>query len=235
FTEQNEIFRPICCHRSRTVYSRTASQESLVPKPAPIESRSRLLMNHGEIMTQRIRPAALFLLLTLSSLLTACGYHLRGKMEVPTELAQLAVSGGNHDIVHLLSRSLESTGIRITNIAPYRLRILDARQNNGQQTQASSGYYEKRLSMSILYQLETADGLPLYQPVELNRERNMTWNQNQANAGESEERIIFKELRQELIATTVRRVASISSDALEAEAERAREVQRLEQEQDNGL
>lgn len=188
-------------------------------------------------MTQRIRPAALFLLLTLSSLLTACGFHLRGQMEVPSELAQLAVSGGNPDIVRLLSRSLESTGIRITNIAPYRLHILDAQQNNGQQTQASAGYYEKRLSMSIVYQLETADHLPLYQPIELSRERYMTWNQNQANAGESEERIIFRELRQELIATTVRRVASISSEALEAEAERAREIQRLElkQAQDNGL
>ena len=183
-------------------------------------------------MTQSIRLAAILPLLLITSLLTACGFHLRGNLDIASEVSQIAVSGNDRTYIRDLSRSLNQSGIQVTELAPYHLRVLDIRQETSSQNRSATGSYESRLTLRVIYQLETADGLPLFTPVEMNAERYISQNQNQSNASQSEIDQTFRELRQEMMYSTVRRTAGISGARLEAEVERAREAHRLELERE---
>ena len=168
------------------------------------------------------------LLVLFTSLLTACGFQLRGQMDIASELSELSVSGPDRVFVRDLRRALTLSGISMNDHAPYRLVITRINQDSGQRSQSSAGSYERLLTLRVTYRLETDDGLKLFTPMELSNERFFTQNQNQSNASSNEERIIFNELRQDIISSTVRRVAAMSGDALRQEAERAWEVRRKE-------
>ena len=184
-------------------------------------------------MTQRIRLATVIPLLLMTSLLTACGFQLRGQMALNSDLTRIAVSGSDIQYVRDLSKALNNNGITVTDTAAYRLRLLRVERKTGKQTQPTAGRYERQLTLTVTYQLETNDGLALFSPVPLSNSRYISYDQNQVNAAESEENIAYKELTQEMIYTTVRRVAGISQVKLETEVARARKVQQMELEQQN--
>lgn len=181
-------------------------------------------------MTPSIRVTAILPLLLITSLLTACGFHLRGNLDIASDVSRIAVTGNDRNYIRDLTRTLDSNGIQVTEMAPYRLKVLDIRQETFEQNRSATGDYENKLTLRVVYQLETADGLPLFSPVELNAERYITQNQNQSNAAQSEIDLTFRELRQEMIYSTVRQVAGISGTVLENEVNRAREAHRREQE-----
>ena len=179
-------------------------------------------------LKSQLKKSAILPLLLITSLLTACGFQLRGQMDIASELSELSVIGGDRSYARDLRKALGLTGINTDDNAPYRLVITDINQDTGQRSQSSAGSYERLLTFTVTYQLETDDGLKLFTPMTLSNERFFTQNQNQSNASSNEERIIFKELRQDLIMTSVRRIAAMSGDTLKQEAERAREVRRKE-------
>ena len=179
-------------------------------------------------MTQSIRPATIIPLLLMVSLLTACGFQLRGKMDLKSDLVRIALTGSNTQYVRDLSNVLNDNGITVTDTAAYRLHILKLERKTSNQTQPTAGRYERQLTLTVVYQLETSDGLALFAPIPLNNSRYISYDQNQTNAAQSEEDIAYKELAQELIYTTVRRIAGLSQVKLEGEISRARKVQQME-------
>ena len=190
-----------------------------------------------QLLTQRaiqqashFQKRAILPLLLITSLLTACGFQLRGQMDIASELSELSVTGPDRVFVRELRKALSLTGISINDDAPYHLVVTRIKQDTGQRTHSSAGSYEQLLTLKVTYQLETDDGLKLFTPMELSNERYFTRNQNQSNASSNEERIIFNELRQDIINTTVRRVAAMSGDSLRQEAERVRKIRKKEQE-----
>ena len=190
-----------------------------------------------QLLTQRaiqqashFQKRAILPLLLITSLLTACGFQLRGQMDIASELSELSVTGPDRVFVRELRKALSLTGISINDNAPYHLVVTRIKQDTGQRTHSSAGSYEQLLTLKVTYQLETDDGLKLFTPMELSNERYFTRNQNQSNASSNEERIIFNELRQDIINTTVRRVAAMSGDSLRQEAERVRKIRKKEQE-----
>ena len=185
-------------------------------------------------MTQRIRQAFLLPLLVITSLISACGFQLRGNMDVASEISQLAVSGSDSGYVRDLSRALRNAGIQMNSAAAYRLRILDVNRHTGRETAASAGRYDRLLTFKVTYQLETSDGLKLFAPVELSNERYISQDKNRTNAGQAEVNITFNELRQDMISTTVRRIAGLSGSRLQQEVARARKVRQMELEQTAG-
>lgn len=181
-------------------------------------------------MIRRLQKGAILPFLLIISLLTACGFQLRGQINIASELAELSVSGGDRSFARDLKKSLAMTGIEITDDAPYRLIIVDLEQNVGQRSQTSASSYERLLTLTVTYQLETDDGLTLFNPITLSNERYVTQDQNQANAASNEERIIFNELRQDLMMSSVRRIAAISGESVRKEAGRARNIRKAERE-----
>ncbi len=176
----------------------------------------------GEIMAYPYRSVSLLTLLLLTSLLTACGFHLRGKISSASEISQLSVTGNDPVYIRYLSRALERSGIDLSDAAPWRINIIRVTRDTDQQTVASAGYFEQRIAMHVVYQLQTSSGLPLFPAVQLTRERYITQDQDAPNAAESEQSIILYELQQELVSTTLRRIHNLSGAELSDAAAKAR-------------
>ncbi|USE37881.1 hypothetical protein [Endozoicomonas sp. SCSIO W0465] len=182
-------------------------------------------------MTYPFRSVTILALLLLTSLLAACGFHLRGAMSTGGEIRQLSVTGNDPVYQRYLSRAMERSGINISDqTAPWQINIVNVEREVDQQTVASAGYFEQRIAMNVVYQLQTSSGLPLFSPVQLSRERYITQNQDAPNAAESEQSIILAELQQELIATTLRRIHNLSEAELSEEAQRARDALKVQME-----
>ncbi len=179
-------------------------------------------------MTHRFRLATIMSMLLMTSLLTACGFHLRGQMELKSDLTRLAITGSDTGFIHDLSKALSHSGITVVDTAAYRLRVIGLARDTGNETQPTAGRNERQLVLTMTYQLETSDGLALFNPVPLSYSRYISYDQNQVNAAQSEENLVYKELSQELVHTTVRRVAAITQERLDTEVARARKVQQME-------
>ncbi len=180
-------------------------------------------------MINRQNFGALLSLIFLTSLLSACGFHLRGKMDIASEISNLSVSGNNIPYIRALKSALNGTGITISDDADYKFNLISLEKDAGRQVAASAGRYERILSIKAIYQLQTRDGLELFAPMVIANERYLYEDKNQINAAQSEEAYLFKQLQQELISSTVRRIVSMSGDALTKEEARARAVVEAEQ------
>lgn len=171
-------------------------------------------------MTYPLRSARIVALLLITTLLAACGFHLRGALNNNSDIHQLAVSGHDRDFIRYFSRALERSGVNVTDLAPWRVNILGIERDVQQQGVAVGGLVEQRLAISVVYQLQTASDLPLFSEVALTRERFVTQDEDTPNAAESEQSIIFSELREELIAAMLRQLFSFSQATLTSEADR---------------
>ena len=171
-------------------------------------------------------------LLLFTSLLTACGFHLRGQEGVgkSSGVKALAVSGSPATYVYDLTRVLKLNGMDVTEQAPWRLQILRLENETDQQTAA--GAVEQRVALKVVYQLQTADGLALSPPTELRRERFLNKREDTANARTAEQDIVLAELQQELLTATLHRLQGLSDTYLTEAAKIAHEQQKRAKEQD---
>ena len=175
------------------------------------------------------------LMLFLTSLLTACGFHLRGQINTENGLKTLGLSGQTSLFSRSLNRTLQSNGIEISDSAPYQVHIVAVEDLSQQDSVASAGNYEHSVRLSVTYQWQTLSGLPLFQPITLTRERHMTFNENTTNASDSEKAVVLRELQQELIAAMTRRITSLSEPDLDAAAQKARALEQARQKQQQSL
>ncbi len=186
-------------------------------------------------MTHTYRPILTIVLLT--SLLTACGFHLRGQVvggNNNSGVKALAVFGGSAAYLRDLSRAIKQNGINVTEQAPWQLRVLHLEEETDRQTTARAS--EQRVALKVVYQLQTSEGLALFAPVTLTKERFLNKHEETTNAREAEQKIDLAELRQELITETLRRLSRLSDADLIKEAKEARQrqkAQRRAQEQQN--
>ncbi len=177
-------------------------------------------------MTYSLRSVRIMALLLITSLLAACGFHLRGAVTGNSNIQQLAVAGQDPTYIRYFSRALERSGVDVSDLAPWQVNILRVERNAQQQGVAVGGFFEQRIAISVTYQLQTATGLPLFSAQTLTRERFVTQNENAPNAAESEQSIVFSELREELIVAMLRHLFSLSEAQLVNEAEKVEAAQR---------
>lgn len=184
-------------------------------------------------MNYPLRSARILVLLLTTSLIAACGFHLRGSLNSNSDIRELAVSGQDPDYIRYFSRALERSGVSVTDLAPWRVNILRVERSAQQQGVDVGGLFEQRIAISVVYQLQTDSDLPLFSEVTLTRERFVTQSENAPNAAESEQSIIFSELREELIAAMLRQLFSLSEATLVNEAEKAAAVHRANEQMED--
>ena len=182
-------------------------------------------------MNYCLRPLASLPLLLAISLLTACGFHLRGQMDINSELANVSVVGNDTGYVRQLTRTLNNAGFHVIPDAPYKINILSVDQKVGERTHSTAGFHEKLLQLKVTYQLATDDNLPLFEPVELTAERYVSEDENLINASASENKLVYEELREDLLFRMMNTLAAMPTDKLQQEVERARKVAEQEQQQ----
>jgi len=122
------------------------------------------------------------LLLTLTLVLSACGFKLKGLYEVPESLQQLVMveqSAQPTDLGRELVNQLGRSGVVISSTAPYRLELAEPRYNKRALTlSARAEALEYELSGSVSFALYKGDDLVPVLEREVRAERSFNDNSN---------------------------------------------------------
>ncbi len=150
-------------------------------------------------------------LLLTTLMLTACGWHLRGSMDLPDNLNSIYVSSANSydTLTRNLTQAIVSTGTSLAtskNKADYTITLLDQRETRRAVSLGGNGLAsEYELTLEVDYRLD--HGNKLLSALETARtSRSYDYDQNAVLGKSEEEKIIREELNSELTRQILRRL-----------------------------
>lgn len=172
-------------------------------------------------MSMNAKSVILVLLLATSySLLTSCGFHLRGldKAVLPAELAELRVavqdSVAAHDPLLVAMREALTTraGARITERPDVPVLVLFGERADGQvlSVGATGKVSEYLLRYEVSFRLLDAEGKERLAPQTIRLQRSYTFDPLNVLAKEREEQSLKREMRADAAGQIVRRLAKTS-------------------------
>ncbi len=156
----------------------------------------------------------LLLLGVVAAALTGCGFQLRQTGDYPfrTLFAGFSVTS---PLGAELGRQLRGTG-RIELLTEARQAqqadvILDILQEQRQRlvvgTNASGQVRELQLRMTVTFRLRTPAGVEWIEPVELEQQRNLSFNETAVLSKEIEEAMLFRDMTGDIVQQIVRRLS----------------------------
>ncbi len=161
-----------------------------------------------------------FVLLSMTLLLSACGFHLRGKTPLPAQLQNLAISSDTpySDFSKQLKSTMRDMGITVddnTAQAPYRLRIISA--VNSEIVGSISSSTNTRiytLYFTVNYQLLDKQGKIILPTQTVSSYRTLTVNANQVLGSSIESLTLQREMRSDVIEKIMYRLAAHNTQRL---------------------
>ena len=168
------------------------------------------------------------LAMTLIAVLGACGFQLRGGGDIAPGLKNLAVQSGDQSFQRMLMRSLERTGITISESAPYLVDVISVDESERiDSTTGGNIVIDYRVTATAIWQLvDPASGTVLIPPQEIHQVGNYQRDANEFNASQSAKIRLVDELQQNLVQAMTWRIASITESELQAKiAESAKAAQ----------
>lgn len=154
--------------------------------------------------------------IVLVLLLTACGFQLRGQVEVPEELKNIRITGLSEDseLFGLLEDYLGTGGVRVNSKAAETAR-LSLRQYNQQKDILVVGtdgrVREYRLISSINMSLTDPSGKILIDDRQLSVYRDFLYNPDDVLGKGEEEQLLRREMTQDLAQQIIARLTAIVS------------------------
>lgn len=175
------------------------------------------------------------LVIGLATLLSACGFQLRGTGDVQFALKELDVSARNAygETVKQVREVLQNNGVKVYAGAPYRLVLSNEQENRRAASFTSSARTaEYELTKTLEYEIRGSKDLLLISD-KLEAQRFYTQDGNNLIGGDQEAAQIRQEMNRELIQQLVQRLQQISPAQLEqlqqtAEAKAQAEADALE-------
>jgi len=149
------------------------------------------------------------LLIVLTLLLAACGWHLRGPV-VFNNLPALAIKGGSNALRYPLMNNLADSGVVVSDSADITLRLLSEswdKRTVAVDTQGRVAAIE--LTYHLLWQLEK-DGKPITAPRTISLINNVNQDPVNATAASDELELSQQSMRQDAIWQLQRQLQSIS-------------------------
>ncbi len=161
-------------------------------------------------------PAWAALVLASGLLLSACGFQLRGAMDIPDSLKTLYFSSNsNHEVARSTRRLLRANGVELTDtaaLAPYHLQILSlSTERRATTINRSAKVEEYELRTTLRFQILDKTDTPAVAPTSLYVERVYTFDEDNINAKGAEEALIRREMYDELSRQLVRRYLGLAS------------------------
>jgi LPS-assembly lipoprotein len=151
--------------------------------------------------------------LTITLLLTACGFHMRGYTALPDSLQRVAIEPNNPylPLQSELSEMLRYSGATVVTAAQQPTSILYIKSERFRTEDTSIGadgrVREKSYIYAIVYELKTPKGATLMGPETLSTERIVEFDPNAVLSQTSEEHIIRNELRTDITNQLMRRLS----------------------------
>ena len=167
------------------------------------------------------------LAMTLVALLSACGFGLRGAVDIAPGLKNLAVQSGNQPFQRMLMRSLERTGITVSESAPYLVDVISVDENERiESTTGGNIVMDYSVNTTVVWQMiDQASGSVLIPPQEMNQVGNYQREVDEFNASQNAKARLVDELQESLVQAMTRRIASITEAELQAKIIEAQEQQ----------
>ena len=157
------------------------------------------------------------LVIGLATLLSACGFQLRGTGDVQFALKELDVSARNAygDTVKDVREVLETNGVRVYPGAPYRLVLSNEQEDRRAASFTSSARTaEYQLNKTLDYEIRGSKDLLLLSD-KVEAQRFYTQDGNNLIGGDQEAAQIRQEMNRELIQQLVQRLHQISPEQLD--------------------
>jgi len=159
------------------------------------------------------------LIFTLLLSLTACGFHLRGSVQLPPELAEMALRDASPatDILPELRRALKNEKIRLSETAPLALQLKTEQYGKRVLSVDSSGRaQEYGLSYTVRFSMQSDDGTVWLTEQTVAESRDLRFDANAVLGTASEEALLKREMRRDAVLQILRRLqkAKIHTPAL---------------------
>lgn len=159
-------------------------------------------------METRVRVKICLLLLAL--LLSACGYHLRGEIDLPSELKSIYLEGASPQLREQFKKALESSAVQLVDTRTAAGTIISVANEDNLKRSLSLGSGGRSnqygLEYRLNYEITDAKGnvLKKSQPIEVKRE--YFNNQIDILAKDNEEGVIRVEMYQQAVRTIINQV-----------------------------
>jgi LPS-assembly lipoprotein len=160
-------------------------------------------------MNKRWIPLVIF-----SLIISACGFHLRGMIDVPKWLTNISISSQNNDLefISMLKSTFEGYNIEV-NPEPSRAHYWLIINHVTYQRQivsvgASTNPRQYQLILTVGYVLQTRKGKIIKTARQISVSRQLTVNNDRILGSNDEENILVHEMRQEAIVQLINRLSS---------------------------
>ncbi|MEH6575886.1 MAG: LPS assembly lipoprotein LptE [Amphritea sp.] len=170
-------------------------------------------------MTRYLRKSSVAVILAcFSMLLTACGFQLRGLVEIPQALQQLAITTPEKkrsEIAKPLKRHLQANGVEIvpSTAANYQLEILEESHTRRAATlSASADIDEYELTSKVVFLVRNRAGDIIINDQPVSVERTYDYDADNQTASNSQEALLRNEMYQQLASQIVRFYTAINPD-----------------------
>ncbi len=147
-------------------------------------------------------------------MLSACGFQLRGSIDVTSDIKSLAVQSVDRNFQRILNSTLEIAGITLSEKAPYLVNVVSLEQEEvASSSSGGSIVSDYTVTATLQWQLKNEDGLVLLDE-SLVRKGNYRIESDNYNAGQKEKTRLLEELQQTLATALTLRVANLSNQQL---------------------
>lgn len=151
--------------------------------------------------------------LILALLLSACGFHLRGLIDVPEWLNNVSIisKDGNKELVSILKSQLEGYKVEVNPepaLAKYWLIINKTTfQQQIVSVGASTNPRQYQLILTIEFMLQTSKGQIIKAPRLIAVSRQLTVNNDRILGSNEEETVLISEMRKEAVIQIINRLS----------------------------
>lgn len=158
-----------------------------------------------------LRRAGAALLLPLA--LAACGFHLRGEQKLPFETI-FVNTPPNSPLGAQLNRQIRTgTDTRTVGLATQASAVLDilaeSREREILTLNAQGRAVEYKLIYRLRFRLHDGKGREYIGPTEMRAQRDISINDSQVLAKESEESLLYRDMQTDLVQQLLRRIAAV--------------------------
>jgi LPS-assembly lipoprotein len=162
-------------------------------------------------MSVSIKRFFYLLVISASLMVSACGFHLRGKIDVPPSLLRLHVKGNDIELVHDIEKSLKFSDIVIVEEGNDGA-LLDlsnssyVKEVNGTDANGIASNYKMTYTVNyVVYD----NKLDLLQQQSVKQNRTLAYDANNILLFEREETFLVEDMRKELVSHILRRMSKI--------------------------
>lgn len=177
------------------------------PKGSNARSSSRAM---SDILQGFPSPLAIAILL-IAMALSSCGFHLRGQAAIPYQALFVETTGYSkfaNDLVRAIRSGSETRIAENRNEAQAVLKILGESQERYILSLSAGGKVrEFELRYRVAYRLTDLAGNDLAPPGEISLRRDLTYDDTQILAKESEEALLYRDMKADAVQQMLRRLS----------------------------